>query len=723
MEWERFEELASSEPKDEPVRAAPVRRPRDQRARPRRPGWWARLWRTLKPRRVPTPAVVVPPPQPVGDAVRQALPERPTPPAAAPGRKHDLNDRRVRLEARFLKAVGPDGTQTRLAVLPELAGLNAQLGNQADAAVCWLNAIWEHEDPPPYWVWGWLQAEKKLGRVLQLDDQSSQLANAAPTPYTIRVLAAMTVWLAREPGALSGVAGHARLTLEMHEAWLPVRAAWLAHVALARATGGDTLALARARDRLNERLYHHGLNLERDVPAFLRFAGGEGGERFLAVRDWLDRVRDPIHRWADHLTRNRPSDYVPILAPEYPDSDGRATKALIDLMLAWGMARLGEQTPARLLAADAAGYLRTSGDIVLGRLADAFEHRVVNAAEAKSAPSAQWAADDERHLLARFRIDTLRAQSRILDPAGRASAYGAPDLTPDDGNREDARSLEKALDEAATLGAAEVRTALTRAADLGQRVTDPLAATLLLEKLVTVALSLGDAEIVARLLPNVERLFAPDGPRFAALVNRFNTPLRRSSDPRGPDDVYRLELLPGLALRGLRRLGFTEAVEGLQIKAVEWVLGGKELAQLRPGPNQSWLSALRAVLHIAADWFGGRHEDRAVIVLDFARKSLFYTDDLPTAQRLALAQAYAAAVTHAHPRVAQGRVEELFRDLPGLYDVRQTNTHFALSPLALVDAVVRAAVSDDFTLGPTARRWLDEDEFRVRARIQRDAAS
>jgi len=37
-----------------------------------------------------------------------------------------------------------------------------------------------------------------------------------------------------------------------------------------------------------------------------------------------------------------------------------------------------------------------------------------------------------------------------------------------------------------------------------------------------------------------------------------------------------------------------------------------------------------------------------------------------------------------------------------------------------VDSVARAAVSDDFTLGPAARRWLDDDEFRVRVRMRRD---
>jgi len=34
--------------------------------------------------------------------------------------------------------------------------------------------------------------------------------------------------------------------------------------------------------------------------------------------------------------------------------------------------------------------------------------------------------------------------------------------------------------------------------------------------------------------------------------------------------------------------------------------------------------------------------------------------------------------------------------------------------------VVLAVVSDDFTMGSQARRWLDDDEFLVRRRIHRD---
>ena len=53
-------------------------------------------------------------------------------------------------------------------------------------------------------------------------------------------------------------------------------------------------------------------------------------------------------------------------------------------------------------------------------------------------------------------------------------------------------------------------------------------------------------------------------------------------------------------------------------------------------------------------------------------------------------------------------------------DTFTTNTHYSLSQLTVVEAVVLAVVSDDFTMGSQARRWLDDDEFLVRRRIHRD---
>jgi hypothetical protein len=38
----------------------------------------------------------------------------------------------------------------------------------------------------------------------------------------------------------------------------------------------------------------------------------------------------------------------------------------------------------------------------------------------------------------------------------------------------------------------------------------------------------------------------------------------------------------------------------------------------------------------------------------------------------------------------------------------------------VVEAMVLAAVSDDFTLGADARRWLDDDEYLIRRRVHAD---
>jgi hypothetical protein len=75
---------------------------------------------------------------------------------------------------------------------------------------------------------------------------------------------------------------------------------------------------------------------------------------------------------------------------------------------------------------------------------------------------------------------------------------------------------------------------------------------------------------------------------------------------------------------------------------------------------------------------------------------------------------------HAPPHFAQERIEELFLELGSLYDARKTNTHFALSPLAIVDAVVMAIINQGFALDPAARHWLEDDEFSIRRRIRND---
>ena len=69
---------------------------------------------------------------------------------------------------------------------------------------------------------------------------------------------------------------------------------------------------------------------------------------------------------------------------------------------------------------------------------------------------------------------------------------------------------------------------------------------------------------------------------------------------------------------------------------------------------------------------------------------------------------------------ALGRLEEIFQRFDRVTVTGSTNRYFTLKPLELIDTVIRSVASDDFSLGPEVRGWLDDDEFNVRQRIHRE---
>ena len=69
---------------------------------------------------------------------------------------------------------------------------------------------------------------------------------------------------------------------------------------------------------------------------------------------------------------------------------------------------------------------------------------------------------------------------------------------------------------------------------------------------------------------------------------------------------------------------------------------------------------------------------------------------------------------------ALSRIMEFFRKAEGIYDMWTTSSHYSLTRLSVVEAMMLALCSDDFTLDRDARQRLDEDEYLVRRRIHRD---
>jgi hypothetical protein len=683
------------------------------------------------------------------------------------------------LEERFLAAEGGLDAAERLALWPEMANLNSGLGNPVDAGLCWLNApLWEQDEAPSAWAWAWFRAEAAavpagterglprgrswaaqaaltIGKAREVsgDDLDRLLRLAKPDPADVRALAAYLVWCGgRNPPSPSLVERlqPVQRFLETWERLLPVRAVWLAWSAVVRLAGGDVLALARARDRLLERLFQNGLRPEQDLPGFLRFAGQASGQRFRDAGQWMMKLRAKAHDW----TKAAKSQ-----APEQP------MRGYVDLIFSYGLARLGDHDASRELQQNAKALLGHLDD-VHNFLLSAYVYRIDQALEGKPnagpLPAAQIEyldhlglggsedAKRERKLL-RYKVDNLRSWSRIVEPHERIDAYR-------DWRKAD--DLEKALNALTDVTdrdeLAERVRRLMREAPKGARAAETLAR--ILRTALNVAPRLGEAfarELLERVAPVYDALPEPREAvavidhahllekalfvaahfdrieHVAPLVGRFQ---RMLQEQHGAGAVHAMESLAGQCLRGLRKLGMRDEIDLLLKEMGAVVLQGLELPEFvqrllaallkerragEPRPEAEVAAALRALLHLAAGWYYFGKDHLALPVLDAAR-SLLAKGNLPTTYRKSVACAYAAALGQAPPDLARQRLEDLFNCLPNLRDSFTTNSHYNQSLLQVLEAVVLAVASDDFTLGAGARRWLDEDEFLVRRRVHRD---
>ena len=198
------------------------------------------------------------------------------------------------------------------------------------------------------------------------------------------------------------------------------------------------------------------------------------------------------------------------------------------------------------------------------------------------------------------------------------------------------------------------------------------------------------------------------------MVNRFQALVESQ---RGEQAVRALESLAGQCFRGLRKLGMREEIDEILGQMADLVLEGRDIKTLDAKTMKP--DAWRALLHVATGWYYfGRDAQAERVVL--AVRNVLFKGDVDPKEKTKLACAYASTVGQAQVEFAQKRLEELFEKLPCIRDTYTTNTYYSLSQLDVVESVVLAVVSDDFTLGSQARRWLDDDEYLVRKRIHRD---
>ena len=462
----------------------------------RRGAWLGRLLptRVPGPKRAATPPPTVPP-------VR-VLEKLSSPQALTVG--NDWVARLAALERRVLAELPRADAPRRCRLWAELGAIYAAVGNPPDAAVSLLNAAWV--DPGHDAVQSWLAAERRLARVAQPTTPAAACALAAPKPSASRLACAALAHAAALPSPPAETAARlpelARL-IDPSSPDLPARAAWLGLRALDTLTGGDALALARGRDKLFERLTATGPSLDVDAPSFLRFRG-VSGERHAAARDWMARVREPLHRWLGKLATPGRLQWAGL------DGDPAGTTAYADLMLAWGLAKLGDRARAAELDAQAATALSADSPgadpRVTRLLLDAFRHTApapppTGRADLPGLPShlrERLASLDE---LGRYAVNKLRASSAILEPGEMVDPYGGRGVATFLG----ADALGERLNRFLVAHELLPRTADAREL-LALGPADPTATTMprVVFALLEAALRL-DADLVAALIPQTVR--------------------------------------------------------------------------------------------------------------------------------------------------------------------------------------------------------------------------
>lgn len=254
---------------------------------------------------------------------QSANPPRPTPPPVQRGQALPRSDNPEQSTAmqpnlgptetklnqaivQFLEQLEPFHSAAHQALWPELAQLYAQLGQHLDASICFANALWDQPNLREDWVRSWSSSYTAKVDTQFLEQKiQSLLANTLPGYADLVTMFAVvldTSLSESPPPALTRQLRSICVWVELFEHLYPVRVVWLLWVALSQLTG-DLLILARARDRLLQRLLDRGLRREIDLPAFLRYTHHQRQGCVQTIgRSTLDQLAQQIQArsWGKH---------------------------------------------------------------------------------------------------------------------------------------------------------------------------------------------------------------------------------------------------------------------------------------------------------------------------------------------------------------------------------------------------------------------------------------
>jgi hypothetical protein len=196
-----------------------------------------------------------------------------------------------------------------------------------------------------------------------------------------------------------------------------------------------------------------------------------------------------------------------------------------------------------------------------------------------------------------------------------------------------------------------------------------------------------------------------------------------------PEEV-KFELINAVAaqcLRSLKKLGMRDEFDFLFNKLRNEILSSRNLADMRKkyaSNTKLWAAIVQSLLNLTSGWLAMSMHQQASEYLEEARKLLLNAQDtkLSAPDYVKLARAYISACGLCPPENGLKWILDLFRkmDTKCINNFTTYSTWFSSYHLNIVEETIQAIVSDNFVLGPSGQKWLDDDEYLVRQRIHAD---
>jgi hypothetical protein len=183
----------------------------------------------------------------------------------------------------------------------------------------------------------------------------------------------------------------------------------------------------------------------------------------------------------------------------------------------------------------------------------------------------------------------------------------------------------------------------------------------------------------------------------------------------------------GESLYSLRRLRLQGHIEDFLKRLSEHLYQGRTLERLKADGKADWIDTLTLLVHLAEGWLMTGELTQSRHYLAEARETLFLREGGKATtgifpDRLArLVCAYISAVAQSESiEEVFDRCDTLFERLEKLPNRFTSAAHYSRLHLEVIEALIRALLSDNVTLGREALRWKDDDEYLVRRRIHND---